>query len=278
MLGDSGLGFDCGKVYEFPAGTRSGCLITSARQSFLKTSVPMPGKIFDARRDFGARGDGRADDTAAVQRAIDAARKEGNGAMAYLPAGAYKITGTLEIGGANWSLAGAAVGATRVDWAGPAGGTLVHVADPEHITIENIAIGGNPNSTNDEDILQTTTGANPSFITYDRVYVYSASYLDKSSHPAEFYRRRGLHCQGLGKDDTVLVTLSRGQHPYRELRRRDHPFQRAERAHCRGRQVESAQRFPRGVDEVQRRRESVRAGQGQQQPGAERYLHGEHAE
>ena len=205
VLGDSGLGFDCGKVYDIPAGQRTGCLIKSAHQSFLQTSVAMPGHVFDARRDFGAKGDGRADDTAAVQQTIAAARAQGQGALAYLPAGQYRISQTLEIGGANWSLAGAAVAATSLDWAGLAGGTLIHVSDPDHFTLENLAIGSNPNSNNDEDLLQTSTGAKPSFITYDRVYVYSASYLNKTSHPAEYYRRRGLHLPGLKQNDTVLV-------------------------------------------------------------------------
>ena len=116
-----------------PAGVRA-ALIKSARQSFLKTSVPMPGKIFDAKRDFGAKGDGKADDTEAVQRTIDAAREQGQGALAYLPAGQYRISKTLEIGGSNWSLAGTAVTATGLNWVGKEGEALVHVADPDHVS------------------------------------------------------------------------------------------------------------------------------------------------
>lgn len=43
-------------------------------------------------RDYGATGDGTADDTAAVQAAIDAAHAEGGGVV-ILPHGTYKITG-----------------------------------------------------------------------------------------------------------------------------------------------------------------------------------------
>lgn len=45
-------------------------------------------------KDFGAVGNGIADDTAAIQAAIDAACNEGFGTV-FLPAGVYKITSTL---------------------------------------------------------------------------------------------------------------------------------------------------------------------------------------
>src|SRR6202012_861808 len=52
-------------VIEVPAGQRSGSL-QSAQQSFLSDKVAIPGKVFDAKRDFGAKGDGGTDDTAAI--------------------------------------------------------------------------------------------------------------------------------------------------------------------------------------------------------------------
>ncbi len=45
-------------------------------------------------RDFGARGDGLRDDTAAIQKALDAFPNGGR--IIYLPAGTYKITDTLK--------------------------------------------------------------------------------------------------------------------------------------------------------------------------------------
>ncbi len=56
-------------------------------------------------RDYGARGDGTADDTAAIQAAIDAAIQAGNPASTtrkalrpvYLPQGSYKITAPLNV-------------------------------------------------------------------------------------------------------------------------------------------------------------------------------------
>ncbi|ASL28876.1 glycosyl hydrolase family 28-related protein [Azotobacter chroococcum] len=43
-------------------------------------------------KDFGAKGDGRTDDTDAIQTAIDAAYKAGGGTV-YLPAGEYRVSG-----------------------------------------------------------------------------------------------------------------------------------------------------------------------------------------
>ncbi|MFC0710934.1 glycosyl hydrolase family 28-related protein [Azorhizophilus paspali] len=43
-------------------------------------------------KDFGARGDGKKDDTKAIQKAIDAAYKAGGGTV-YLPSGEYRVSG-----------------------------------------------------------------------------------------------------------------------------------------------------------------------------------------
>jgi hypothetical protein len=54
---------------------------------------PLPGWK-NARADFGAVGDGRADDTAALQRALSSLVATGSTAL-FLPAGRYRITRTL---------------------------------------------------------------------------------------------------------------------------------------------------------------------------------------
>jgi Pectate lyase superfamily protein len=69
-------------------------------------------------RDFGATGNGTADDTAAVQRLIDEAARRG--ATGLLPAGTYRCTGSLLLpGGAQLQLASGA--RLLKDWAASPG-------------------------------------------------------------------------------------------------------------------------------------------------------------
>ncbi len=61
--------------------------------------TPPTGPSFDVRQS-GAKGDGAADDTAAVQAAIDAAVRA-RGGHVYFPSGKYRITKSLKLAGAD---------------------------------------------------------------------------------------------------------------------------------------------------------------------------------
>ena len=85
----------------------------------------------DVKRDFGAVGDGKADDTAALQRALDELRKpDRKFHVLYLPAGTYRITHTLRLmreqpdESQNVSILGEDPATTVVRWDGPAGGVM----------------------------------------------------------------------------------------------------------------------------------------------------------
>ncbi len=80
--------------------TRRGLMggVAAAGAGFALNSLPVAaqpagGQSYDVRR-FGAKGDGRADDTRASQRAIDAAIKAGGGHV-HFPSGRYRITRSL---------------------------------------------------------------------------------------------------------------------------------------------------------------------------------------
>lgn len=90
--------------------------------------------VFDAR-DFGAVGDGVADDTAAIQAAI-AAADAASGGVVYLPTGTYKLTSSLIIAstygiglvgpiGSGWQPMGSGNGGAILNWAGGASPMLI---------------------------------------------------------------------------------------------------------------------------------------------------------
>lgn len=86
----------------FDAQVATGAAIQSSKISFLSTLSGAVAYSLQAKlsqivsvKDFGAKGDGTTDDTAAIQAAITAV--EVNGGSVYFPPGKYKTTSTLTI-------------------------------------------------------------------------------------------------------------------------------------------------------------------------------------
>lgn len=192
------------QVVTLPAGRLGGAL-RGADQSLLRSSVDVGYRVFDAKRDFGARGDGQVDDTEAIQKAIDAARDAGHGALAYLPSGAYKLTRSLRVSGGGYRVGGSGF-ITRLLWRGPADGVAVEVVDPQDVTLEQFRIGHHDDGPVKAlaDIRQTSTGG-PSRVTYDGVYVYGLY----QKQPG----KQGLLFERLSKDSLVV-----GRHVQGNLR------------------------------------------------------------
>lgn len=186
---------------EIPPGARTGSLDSASRR-FLKSTVAVPGKVFDARRDFGAKADGVSDDTAALQRAIDAARACGEGAIAYLPCGTYAVRATLRLAGGGYSVGGSGW-STRLVWRGPNGGTMVAVEAPQGLTLEHLNVGSHDAGAmaNDIDILQMGSDR-PSRMSYDGVFVYGMY----QKQPF----RKGLRFRDLGSDEVVTMPQVQG--------------------------------------------------------------------
>jgi hypothetical protein len=92
--------------------------------------------VFNVKTLYGAAGDGTTDDTTAVRNAIVAASAAGGG-IVYLPAGTYKISGTLTLG-SNMELRGAGIGATKI---APAFATATQRVVDNDWTNGNVSIG-----------------------------------------------------------------------------------------------------------------------------------------
>ncbi|MHB9130020.1 MAG: glycosyl hydrolase family 28-related protein [Armatimonadota bacterium] len=153
-----------GKVITIPPGERARTL-SSARTHFLNATASVGGKVFDAKVDFGARADGMTDDTAAIQKTLDAARQAGKDAVAYFPAGAYVVTQPLNITGSDYRIEGAGTW-TRFSWKGGKGEWMVHVHNPQRLTMAHLTLLVN----NELASMLTHTADDPrSRMTYDRV-------------------------------------------------------------------------------------------------------------
>lgn len=82
----------------------------------------------DLKRDFGAVGDGKADDTVALQKALDSLSKEppANPSTLFIPAGTYRITkGLTMTSQMNVSVLGADPATTIIKWDGPDEGSML---------------------------------------------------------------------------------------------------------------------------------------------------------
>jgi hypothetical protein len=88
-------------------------------------------------KDFGAVGNGVADDTLAIQAAINFCASR-NGGYVNIPSGVYKISNTISITTSNIKIIGnggdflhdagiGTDGATKIIWAGSSGGTMVEI-------------------------------------------------------------------------------------------------------------------------------------------------------
>lgn len=94
-------------------------------------------------RDFGAVGDGVADDTEAVQKALNALASPDRGKLV-IPTGEYRITDTLKLEGkaGRDSVIVGEGKSTRLFWAGEAGETLLETYGIGHTEVRDLSLSG----------------------------------------------------------------------------------------------------------------------------------------
>ena len=97
----------------------------------------------NVKNDFGAIADGKADDTAALQKALDQLTPFGHGKkVIYLPAGTYRITKMLTIPkSVGISILGHGK-STVINWDGDTGGTMIWSNGSVHSRYEGIVWNG----------------------------------------------------------------------------------------------------------------------------------------
>jgi hypothetical protein len=120
--------------WDATGGTDDGGTIIVPGGSGIGSSGPCWRRIYEGAvnvRWFGAQGDGVADETFALQQALNFLMATPNGGKLYIPAGLYKITYTLTLVGDyghNYVIEGD-IGAenlnTAIIWAGPLGCTML---------------------------------------------------------------------------------------------------------------------------------------------------------
>ena len=93
-------------------------------------------------RDYGAVGDGSADDTVAIQAAITAAALSGGRrGVVYLPAGRYKTTAVLTVPGSlGFTMQGDGEWASQIIYSGTAGVDVLIVNSSQFVTLQDFAI------------------------------------------------------------------------------------------------------------------------------------------
>lgn len=182
---------------EVQRGQRGGS-INSAWQRFFRDEAKIPTRVFDAKRDFGAAGNGQKDDTDAVQACIDAARQHGNGAIAYLPLGRYRVSSTINITGGDYHVGGAGVQYTRIDWGGGSAGPVFLVSDPLNVRMEYLEVRAGSLR---PAVRQVSTTQQPSRMHYEHVAIIG----DGLVLPNTFTGKGVFEAVGLSKDSVLTA-------------------------------------------------------------------------
>jgi hypothetical protein len=162
-------------IDDVPPGLRFAPLtLTSPHQTFIHTTLP-PGSnhIFDISQPpykalwtKPAGQNGIPDISAAVQAAVNDAKKTGGGATAYIPTGIYNVSSTIAISGSNYTLEGNGFN-TMLCWWGARGGTMLAVDSPQNIRVQFLRLAAQDDTI--DEIKETST--KPCSVVYDGIHI-----------------------------------------------------------------------------------------------------------
>ena len=125
----------------------------------------------NVKTQFGAVGDGIADETASLQAALDAIGTANSvSSVVFLPAGTYRITGTLQLNNKiGVSIIGADPSTTKIIWGGALGGTMLSMNGIAYSRFNRI----------------TWDGTNSAGMAIDQAWTASAAYFDTGNEFAD---------------------------------------------------------------------------------------------
>ena len=153
-------------IVYIPPGQR-GSVVKSAAQTFLKTKYPADSRhIIDVSLPPYSLTTASKDCSPALQAAIDAARKAGNGTIVHIPPGIWWLASPLNVTGGNYTIEGAGFGTMLAGNGLPPDSTVFAVQDPRKITIQQLRIGVLPGR-NTASIRETAQG--PCTAVYDEI-------------------------------------------------------------------------------------------------------------
>jgi hypothetical protein len=118
---------------------------------------------------YGAVGDGVADDTAAIQAAVDAIPAAGG--TLYLPAGTYKISAAINLK-SNMLVQGAGMQVTQISQTSTTAHCLSLIGDgPRYVTIQDLMLDGPSTGSGQGIHIETTTATASANIDISRVFI-----------------------------------------------------------------------------------------------------------
>ena len=114
-----------------PLLTNAQCSVSQVAEAFSQNGDEFVGPFpswANVKTQYGAVGNGAADDTTALQNALNDLGQSGKASVMYLPAGTYRITATLTLAARiNVSIIGEDPATTSIVWDGSAGGTMLYL-------------------------------------------------------------------------------------------------------------------------------------------------------